>query len=261
MQSYERVIEVMRMAREHLQEIISATEFTDSLALQLVQKHIPGAKSPLEASIADGAATAHKFYMLIETAGGSREHNRAKIESFLEALFAKYGDEVDGTMAESESQAKGLWKLREGVPESAGKEGYVYKYDISLPVAQMYEFVEKTRDRLQGLDALSMGYGHLGDGNLHLNIVTPRKSDEVLARIEPWLFQELKAVRGSVSAEHGLGQAKNRFMAYSKTDESIALMHQIRALMDPKGILNPYKVTSDDGYEGLEGKTFPPTSQ
>jgi D-2-hydroxyglutarate dehydrogenase len=129
MPSYARVLEVMRLARFHLQEIISATEFQDSAALALVQKHIPNAHSPLEGAVAAdaaaGGATAHRFYMLIETAGGSAEHNRAKIDSFLEALFTKFGDEVDGTIAETDAQAKALWKLREGVPESAGKEGYV----------------------------------------------------------------------------------------------------------------------------------------
>jgi FAD/FMN-containing dehydrogenase len=66
------------------------------------------------------------------------------------------------------------------------------------------------------------------------------------------LFEELRKVRGSVSAEHGLGQVKNRFMGFSKSPESIALMHQLRDLMDPQRILNPYKVTSDSGYVGID---------
>jgi FAD/FMN-containing dehydrogenase len=92
-------------------------------------------------------------------------------------------------------------------------------------------------------DVKVVGYGHLGDGNLHLNIVSRKgKNNHVLNLLEPWLFQQLYAVRGSVSAEHGLGQAKNEFIYFSKSPECVKLMQQLKQLMDPKGILNPYKV-------------------
>ncbi len=89
-------------------------------------------------------------------------------------------------------QAASLWKLRESISEALSKEGYVYKYDVSLPVSQMYELVDKTRMRLQNSSAKVVGYGHLGDGNLHLNIVCPKADSAVLSLLEPWLFEELK---------------------------------------------------------------------
>ena len=84
----------------------------------------------------------------------------------------------------------------------------MYKYDLSLPVGKMYELVEETRARVQGLPCRVFGYGHLGDGNLHLNVSTPRYDSAIQERLEPWVYEWTAAQRGSVSAEHGLGRMK-----------------------------------------------------
>ncbi len=86
--------------------------------------------------------------------------------------------------------------------------GATYKYDLSLPVAEMYDLVEAARARVAGLPCRVVGYGHLGDGNLHLNVSTPVYDDAVLERLEPWVYEWTAARRGSVSAEHGLGRMK-----------------------------------------------------
>jgi D-2-hydroxyglutarate dehydrogenase len=86
--------------------------------------------------------------------------------------------------------------------------GAVYKYDLSMPVAEMYSLVEETRQRLAGLLVEVVGYGHLGDGNLHLNISTKHYDDNILKQIEPFVYEWTAARRGSISAEHGLGQMK-----------------------------------------------------
>ena len=84
----------------------------------------------------------------------------------------------------------------------------MYKYDLSMPVAEMYSLVEETRQRLAGLLVEVVGYGHLGDGNLHLNISTKHYDDNILKQIEPFVYEWTAARRGSISAEHGLGQMK-----------------------------------------------------
>ena len=86
--------------------------------------------------------------------------------------------------------------------------GPVYKYDLSLPVGKMYALVEETRERVAGLPCRVFGYGHLGDGNLHLNVSAPRYDDAIQERLEPWVYEWTAAQRGSVSAEHGLGRMK-----------------------------------------------------
>lgn len=177
--SFDAVMKTMALARTHLMETLSAIEFQDSTSVNLVLKHLGknGVKLPLDEPA--------PFYMLIETAGGNAEHNNAKIEQFFEACMSEIPD-VNGTISESEVQSLMLWKLREGVAESAGKEGYVYKYDISLPVELMWETTLQVKERLRETGAIVMGYGHLGDGNLHLNIVTPGADDRVLGLLEPW---------------------------------------------------------------------------
>jgi FAD/FMN-containing dehydrogenase len=87
-----------------------------------------------------------------------------------------------------------------------------------------------------------VAFGHIGDGNLHLNISTPTKSQAVFDKIEPWVFEWTSDKRGSISAEHGIGAMKGKYLHMSKSKETIALMQQIKHLMDPNGILNPYKV-------------------
>lgn len=81
-----------------------------------------------------------------------------------------------------------------------------------------------------------------GDGNIHLNVTVHEFTQEVYRLIEPYIFEETSKLKGSVSAEHGIGFKKPKFLGYSKTKEAIALMKQMKEMMDPNGILNPYKV-------------------
>ena len=243
--SFPAVLSTMISARHHLSDILSAIEFFDRPSLDLVVKHIPGSRDPLD--------SAHPFYMLIETSGTNATHDAEKLAAFLEREMTGGGegggDEggvKDGVIAQDESQQKALWVLRETITDALGREGTVYKYDISVPVTHFYELVEAMRERLRPVKKEGVGvvgYGHLGDSNLHLNIHSKGYHREVFERIEPWLFEQVKAVRGSISAEHGLGQSKTKYIHYSKSDEAVELMRKFKDLMDPQGILNPYKVT------------------
>lgn len=142
------------------------------------------------------------------------------------------------------------------------RTGAIYKYDLSFRVEEMYGVVGAARERLAsaypsgflgggagstaGSDtehALKVvGYGHLGDGNVHLNISAPRYDARLEALIEPWVYEFTAAHSGSISAEHGLGRMKAPCIGYSKPPEAVRLMRSIKAAFDPQGILNPYKV-------------------
>ena len=103
------------------------------------------------------------------------------------------------------------------------------------------------RARLGGA-ALTVGYGHVGDGNLHLNISAKEYSDELFRQIEPFVYEWTAARDGSISAEHGLGSMKAGYIGYTKSPEAVAMMRTIKRSLDPKGILNPYKtVLLEDG--------------
>ena len=94
----------------------------------------------------------------------------------------------------------------------------MYKYDLSIPVAEMYALVEETRQRMAHLPVEVVGYGHLGDGNLHLNVSCQKYDDEILRHIEPFVYEWTAARRGSISAEHGLGQMKAECIRYLPAD-------------------------------------------
>ena len=112
-----------------------------------------------------------------------------KLNRFLEGALE---EEViaDGTVAQDSAQCRSLWQLRESIAEALSRAGAVYKYDISLPVKSMYDMVDKIRARLGSRADGVLGYGHLGDGNLHLNVHTKKFDPEVLVLIEPYLFEQ-----------------------------------------------------------------------
>jgi D-2-hydroxyglutarate dehydrogenase len=163
--------------------------------------------------------------------------------------------------------ASALWNLRERVSLALKRAGATYKYDLSLPTETMYDLVEALRARVRDVAAARnegsdgnekkkdpraffdygsvsvMGYGHLGDGNLHLNVSSPGGYHaELLSLIEPFVYEWTAAAKGSVSAEHGVGAMKRDQLAYSKPSEAMEIMRGVKAMLDPKGILNPYKV-------------------
>ena len=148
----------------------------------------------------------------------------------------------DGTLATDLSKIKAVWDLRERIAEALMCCGAVYKYDLSLPLPKMYELVSHMREKLGDKVTNVVGYGHLGDGNLHLNFTTNHYSDEVLNLIEPCVYEWTASHRGSISAEHGLGLKKANYIHLSQSSSSVSLMKGLKQLLDPKGILNPYKV-------------------
>lgn len=239
--SYDAVQTVFGQVKKHCGEILSAFEFFDQTSFDVVQKHATaGVRDPFEAR--------HPFYVLIETSGSNKDHDDEKLQVLLEHLMEE-GMIQDGVLAQDETQLQGLWALRESIPEAAGKMGKVFKYDLSMPIDKMYALVQDMRTRFdehgvhgEGNDVGAVcGYGHIGDGNLHINIVAKSYDPKIESIIEPYIYEWTSSVKGSVSAEHGLGLMKATKIGYTKTPESIEYMKKIKNVFDPKGILNPYK--------------------
>ncbi|KAF9619358.1 hypothetical protein IFM89_006545 [Coptis chinensis] len=249
-------------AKRKLGEVLSAFEFLDNQSMDMVLNHLEGVRNPFPPSL-------HNFYVLIETTGSNETHDKEKLEAFLLGSMES-GLISDGVVAQDINQASSFWRIREviyrilyisiemGVTEALMKAGAIYKYDLSLPVEKMYIIVEKMRARL-GQTAKVLGYGHLGDANLHLNISVPQYDDTILAQIEPFVYEWTSNHRGSISAEHGLGLMKANEIHYSKTPETLSigvcfdqvqLMASIKKLFDPSGILNPYKVIPQTLLQG-----------
>ncbi|CAM6041201.1 unnamed protein product [Sphagnum compactum] len=231
-EDYESCQNALKEAKKQLGEILSAFEFIDRPALDMALCHLEGTRDPLPSK--------HNFYLLVETTGSNEAHDKEKLDAFLEAGM-ELGYFVDGTVAQDSTQAGSFWEIREGISEALVKAGAVYKYDLSVPIKSFYRIVEDLRAQL-GNAAVVVAYGHLGDGNVHLNVSAPKYDEQLLAKIEPFVYEWTAACKGSVSAEHGLGLMKPQALHYSKSEEAIHLMEGFKKLLDPKGILNPYKV-------------------
>ncbi|KAK3822493.1 MAG: hypothetical protein JOS17DRAFT_318812 [Linnemannia elongata] len=245
MDTFDQVQAAFKRSKDELSEILSAFEFWDRAAIKLVKEHlVAGANDPLE--------SLHNFYVLIETSGSNKDHDDEKLNAYLEGLMS---EEIvqDGVVAQDTTQIQNLWAIREGIPEACSKAGAVYKYDISMPVPVLYQAVEDMRARLVQSDAYGdgklftsvIGYGHVGDGNLHLNVAAEKFTGEATALIEPYIFEWTAGHSGSISAEHGLGVSKNNFLHYSKSASMIELMKRFKKMLDPNGIMNPYKYLPD----------------
>ena len=105
--------------------------------------------------------------MVIETHGSNSEHDQEKLEAFLESAM-ETGIVNNGTVADGSKQVNELWQMRERMAEALQHDGYVYKYDVSVPLNVFYDLVEDMRERLGDKCIRCVGYGHVGDSNLHL---------------------------------------------------------------------------------------------
>ncbi|GMM56330.1 D-lactate dehydrogenase [Maudiozyma humilis] len=240
---YQAVQDVFVKAKGELAEILSAFEFMDKRSIQLTKRHIEKDTAfPLEEE--------YPFYVLIETSGSSKTHDDEKLETFLESAMESELV-IDGTIAQDKTELQNLWKWREMIPESSQCQGGVYKYDVSLPLKDLYSLVTAVNERLAAKDLVgaesekpviaAVGYGHVGDGNLHLNVATRKYSKEIEEVLEPFVYEFVSQKKGSISAEHGLGFQKKKYIGYTRSDAEINMMKDLKKHYDPNGIMNPYK--------------------
>jgi FAD/FMN-containing dehydrogenase len=156
---------------------------------------------------------------------------------------------VDGIVAESIQQSKSMWEIRETIPESQLQLGNVIKHDISLPISELAAFIDSTNLKLREKwpDTEVIVFGHLGDGNLHYNLVgLSQESSNLLPdrrhEINRLVHDQVYSYQGSFSAEHGIGQAKVTELLERKSTTEMNLMHSIKRSLDPHCIMNPNKV-------------------
>ena len=216
-----------------------AYEFFSELAVSKVVDHA-GVARPFE--------TRTPFYALVEF---ERENNMTDAQVF-EAVeqCMEEGWVIDAVMSQSVAQASALWRLREDISETISR-WTPYKNDISSTVSKVPELLAAVDEVVHENypDWEVVWYGHIGDGNLHLNILKPEnlQIEEFKARcseVSTDVFDAIKTLGGSVSAEHGVGTLKAPYLGYSKSDSEIDAMRAIKAIFDPDGILNPGKVFS-----------------
>jgi len=241
---FDNVLPLYKIVKRQLSEILSAFEFIDRAAYELAVKHGQGR------ALSDEDVEGAECFVLVETSGGRREHDEEKLTNLLESLLDADNPLINtGVLSQSPAQFSSLWALREGITEAVSKEGKAYKYDISVPLASFEHVVDTTRDHLRSKGLLGekavkhvIGYGHVGDGNLHLNVIADAYTPEIQDALEPFVYELVASYNGSISAEHGIGAMKTHALHYSKNEVSIAWMKKIKELFDPRGIMNPGKV-------------------
>jgi len=246
LRDFSSVIKLLAAAKQHLGEVLSAFEFWDEHCHAVLQSHSNAA------ALFEHAPPSGAMYVLVETGGSNGDHDTQKLTLFCENVMAELV--LDGILAQDQRQQANLWQLREGIPEGSsrlksikedGSFGLVHKFDLSLPLEHYYRLVEQVRARLNPQWFKVLGFGHVGDGNIHLNIVDllrNEQSKEVLEAISDFIYAWVTENGGSISAEHGIGQLKRKQLEQSKPPPILNLMCQFKNLIDPRGILNPGKV-------------------
>ncbi len=230
--------------RRELGDSVTSFELIPRIALELLCRHISGSRDPF--------GRAHAWYVLAEVSlpqsdAGLGERFEASLAAAIEAGFAE-----DAATAASESQRRAFWRLREAIPEAQRAEGPGLKHDVAVEPARVPAFVEEGRALVERLapGARLIAYGHLGDGNLHFNLNVRAGDDgrallasgEVIRRA---VHDLVARHRGSISAEHGIGQLKTGELARYEDPVALELMRRIKRALDPQGIMNPGKVLEE----------------
>ena len=223
---------------------LTGFELMPRLGIEFVTAHLDGVRDPLEGG--------HAWYVLAEISSGrSEEDAEALLMEAMESAFES-GLVQDATVAQSLDQAQAFWHIRHGLSEAQKPEGGSIKHDVSVPVASVPDFLDEAMaavsDMVPGCRPLP--FGHLGDGNIHFNVSQPVGADRQ-AYLEHWSAMNARvhaivtAYGGSISAEHGVGQAKRDLLPGVKDPVALDLMRAIKQAVDPKGIMNPGKVLPD----------------
>ncbi|MDO5613878.1 MAG: FAD-binding oxidoreductase [Paracoccus sp. (in: a-proteobacteria)] len=225
-------------ARAEAGDRLMAMEFFSETGLEMLLHHMPQMLRPTEAH--------GPFYVLLELAAPRASDNPGEVlEGLLETAITA-GEVLDGTIAASGVQRRALWQLREEIPEGQRREGPQIKHDVAVPVASLTSFIAAAQSRLARiLPGVRINpFGHLGDGNVHLNLSPPkgRGFGGTEAALSAEVYDLATAMGGTFSAEHGLGQTKVALANRLRSETERRLMADLIHAVDPGGVMNPGKL-------------------
>lgn len=234
--SLEDAIALYRRARVQCCDLMSAFEFMPPVAFTLAQEAIPDLVAPLGQ---------YPAYLLMEISGSGLVDTAVLMEAFLNEAMES-GLVLDGTIASSHMQAQNLWQFREGMNAGQGLRGKHLRTDVSVPLSKLAAFVAEAEAELAEVlpDCLPISYGHVGDGNVHLNVLPPRdldiaSKDEKIKLAKQTINAVLDRYAGSISAEHGIGRLKREDFEKRLDPVRKALLTSLKQVLDPDAIMNP----------------------
>lgn len=231
-------LSILSLARDICEDQVSVFELMCREALAFTYSHIPGTRDPL--------GETYPWYILLETASSA---SGSAVESRMQGLLEhalETGLILDGTVAHSLDQRNLFWRNRESISEAQKLEGGSIKHDISVPLDRISEFIETATSVLEATypKVRVTPFGHLGDGNLHFNVMQPQGADKQ-AFLNEWedmnrlVHDIVRAHGGSISAEHGIGILKKSELARTKPAAELDAMRAIKRALDPNNIMNP----------------------
>lgn len=234
------LLEVLARMRNDCGDRLVAFEMLTEDALALVLEHVTDVRRPL--------AGKHPYHALVELA----DTRDAELGSLLESVLEKAMEDglvQDAAIGANLAQRQAFWKVREGISQAQVRAGKAIKHDIALPISSLPGFVDRAVDAVKQVkpDARVINFGHMGDGNLHFNVLVPLDTPD--AELKSWIHalnrvvhDLVSASNGSISAEHGVGQLRRDELRHYKSETEFGLMMLIKQSLDPNQIMNPGKL-------------------
>uniref|UniRef100_UPI0040394764 FAD-binding oxidoreductase n=1 Tax=Variovorax sp. BK018 TaxID=3450241 RepID=UPI0040394764 len=234
------LVKLLAALRERCGERLAAFEMMSEASLSLVLAHVPGTRAPL--------AGRHGFHALVELSDTCASGLDAQLEEVLgDALQAGLVSGV--ALSATHAQTRDFWNLRDGISQAQVRAGWAIKHDISLPISAVADFVPRADEALRRLapDVRIVNFGHLGDGNLHYNVLLPPDTpsaarDARLVEFNRVVHDLVDQYEGSISAEHGVGQLRRDELRRYKPAVEYELMMRIKQALDPNHLMNPGKI-------------------
>jgi FAD/FMN-containing dehydrogenase len=233
--SPEAAVALLAHGKDRFAELISSFELMAGGCIDAAARHLQGVRNPLE--------TTGAWYVLVELAWSLPEGLGAAAEAWFADAF-EAGLVLDGTLAASEAQRAMLWRMREELSPAMRLEGKIIRNDISVPVGRIPELIARGKALIEPLvpGGRLLPFGHVGDGNLHFNIMLPLAAPDIeplREQVQHAVCDLVQELGGSISAEHGIGRLKRDELAARKSPLEIELMRQVKRALDPANVLNP----------------------
>ena len=232
--SFDDIVALLKLMDAKLGGTLSAFEVLWNNFYRLVTTPPAMQKPPLKQD--------YPYYALIEAMGGDPAGDHDRIEQTAAEAYDA-GLIADAVIAGNEAQRRELWAIRDDV-EQVNQYEPMFIFDVSLRISKMEAYVEEVNRRLGETfgDYVNFTFGHIGDGNIHFGTSAGDSEEEAKDGVKRAVYEPLESIGGSVSAEHGVGLDKKKYLKLSRNDAEIGLMRTLKKALDPKGILNPGKV-------------------
>ncbi|MBV8117355.1 MAG: FAD-binding oxidoreductase, partial [Candidatus Eremiobacteraeota bacterium] len=226
----EAALQAFAQLHEMLGETLTACELIPDRAVALRVAHDASLRRPLPQ---------HAWYLLVEAASALRS-----LPADVEAALVSLDDEAAGgaiVIAQNAAQAQAIWEWRESITETEKRAGRSLKHDVSVPLSDIPRFIARATERIENQypGTAVLPFGHIGDGNIHFNVLVPANEDIDGEALSAEVYELIADFRGSITAEHGIGRYRRDELSSHRSVAEMDLMRTIKHALDPAGLMNP----------------------